>query len=249
MYRLSLPSRNIGRFEEISLVAVPAKEEKSTSEGEANNGDKHPVASKLLYLLEQSSKAYMFSTYPENQLHVVAVPAITQMVRKEAPRVVVVLVREQNPDAAAIGLVSNIESIITVVTPDDAQEQRSCTRHDCDVGQQPAPIVVCQLVNYALEERVMRQSTHSIIADSRRHRLPYKRGIFQERLQIPIASIVQINVYATIVVQHKVPNRIRSLNGVRIVLEGLQELGVLRSDELHRHSIRPQLVLPFRIFV
>lgn len=55
--------------------------------------------------------------------------------------------------------------------------------------------------------------------------------------------IVQINVNASKVVQHKVSNRIGALNGIWVAVERLEEPRVLVGDELAGLLIGPELFL------
>ena len=75
----------------------------------------------MLVLLVDLREVF-FETHPEYDLHIVAVPTIAQVVRKEAPRITIVLFREDDPDTSTLRSVSNIEPVVTVVSPDDAQK-------------------------------------------------------------------------------------------------------------------------------
>ncbi len=54
-------------------------------------------------------------------------------------------------------------------------------------------------------------------------------------------DIVQIDIDPTKVGQNKVSNRVGSLNGMRIIVKGVQEPRVLCFDKLARFLIRPEL--------
>lgn len=77
--------------------------QQSQTDGKANDSDKDPVA-----------------LQPEYELDIVVVPAVAQVVGEEAPWVVVVLIREQDPHAIHI-----LRFRIVVVSPDQAQEKRA----------------------------------------------------------------------------------------------------------------------------
>ena len=53
--------------------------------------------------------------------------------------------------------------------------------------------------------------------------------------------IIEVNIYPTIMREHKISNGVRPLDGLGVVVEGVQEPGVLGSDELARLGIGPQL--------
>ena len=54
--------------------------------------------------------------------------------------------------------------------------------------------------------------------------------------------IVQVNVDATKVVQHKVSNRVGTLDGIGVAVERLEEPRVLVGDELAGRLVGPELV-------
>lgn len=166
------------------------------------------------------------------------------MVCKETPGLVLVFLGEYDPHAATIRSISHIETLVAVVSPDDAHEQGPGACHDRDVGQNPAMIIVRQLFDYTLEEWVSWHRTHGVIADTCRNGFPDKSRILQQRLQGPVAAVVQINVDASVVIKHKVPDGICALNGIVVASKGVEEFGILLRDEGVRHGVCPQHVLP-----
>jgi hypothetical protein len=81
------------------------------------------------------------------------------MVDEEAPRVLAVLVREQNPYAVLLGQ----RALAVVVPPDNAQEKGSSGAHDCDIRQDPAAVIPRQGVNDLQEKRMLRNASHGIV--------------------------------------------------------------------------------------
>ena len=57
-------------------------------------------------------------------------PAVTQMMREERPGSFVILIGEQNPDPTSVHIVAHIVALVTVQSPNNAQEQWAGTRHD-----------------------------------------------------------------------------------------------------------------------
>lgn len=84
------------------------------------------------------------STYPEDQPHVIAMPAVSEMMRKEAPRMIVVLVWE-NYSYAIIALRTGA----VVLAPYYAQEERARRRHYSDVGKYPITVVFVEGIDCA----------------------------------------------------------------------------------------------------
>jgi hypothetical protein len=149
---------------------VDAPEERK-ADGEANESDENPVGAQ-----------------PEDKLDVVAVPAVAQVVGEEAPRVVVVLVGEEDAQT-----VHSLRVGVGVVTPDQTEVQRPGRRHDGDVREHPSTVVVGQRVDCLEEEGVARNGAHGIIGDASRHGAAHPGGVGQERIETAIASLVEIS--------------------------------------------------------
>ena len=141
--------------------------EQSETDGEAQDGDDHPVRG-----------------HPEDELDVVVVPAVTQVVCEEAPAVSVVFGGEENTDA-----VQTFWGELVVVAPDDAKVQRTGGGHDGDVGEGPAAVVVRQAVNGVKEELVARHRAHGIVGNARGVGLANPGGVGEERVEAAVASL------------------------------------------------------------
>lgn len=123
-------------------------------------------------------------TYPENQLSILAMPAVTDMVGEETPRVAVVLVLHENTDSVSLaGLVEH------VFLPQDRQKQRTCRVHDCDVGKQPAAVVGLQEFDNTEEEGVLRNRSHRIVGDTSRSGTTNPRRVSEKRIQAAVAAL------------------------------------------------------------
>lgn len=91
-----------------------------------------------------SSNVTVGSTYPEDQPHVIAMPAVSEMMGKEAPRMVVVLVWEKYSYAiVALGAGA------IVLAPYYAQKERPRRRHYSDVGEYPITVVFVEGIDRA----------------------------------------------------------------------------------------------------
>lgn len=75
--------------------------------------------------------------HPEDELDVVVVPAVAQMMREKAPRVVVVLVGKEDANTLHV-----LRVTAGIVSPDYAEIERTGRRHDGDVWEDPAAVVV-----------------------------------------------------------------------------------------------------------
>jgi hypothetical protein len=154
---------------------VDAAEERQAGRG-CHNGDHEPVL-----------------RHPEDELDVIVVPAVSEMVGEEAPRVIVVLVGEE--DANTVG---SFGAAVVVVSPDDAQEERAGGGHDGDVWQHPFAVVVGEGVNGLEEERVAGDRAHSIVGDARGRRATNPGWVGEEWVEAAIASLP-----ATLVTQNE----------------------------------------------
>lgn len=66
--------------------------------------------------------------YPENQVRVLSMPAVSSVMREETPRELVVLVLHQNAHAPRF-----TRLILHILLPDDRQEQRTRRVHHRNV--------------------------------------------------------------------------------------------------------------------
>lgn len=79
------------------------------------------------------------SRQPEDDFDIGPVPTVSNMVREEAPWVVVVLIREQNAYT-----IITLGDRIVIVSPDNTKIERSSRSHDGDVWKRPSSVVVGQ---------------------------------------------------------------------------------------------------------
>jgi len=182
--------------------------------------------------------------YPENQLHVRSMPRVTQMMREETPRMSIVLFWENDAHAAAVGPVAYVSTAGHPVSPQHAEEQRTSAAHDSNVGQKPVAIVVLDVVDHVVEKRMIRHSAHSIVGNSRRQSLAHPSRVREQRFELTVAAVVQVEVNTAVVLEDKVPNGVGALDGVRVVPESILEPLVLVVDEFQAHLVGPQLVFP-----
>jgi hypothetical protein len=138
---------------------------------EADEGHEHPVVAQ-----------------PEDDLDVGPVPAVAQVMREEAPGVVVVFVREQNAQAVvALG------ALVHVVAPDDTEVERTGGCHDGDVGEGPAAVVVGQRVDGLQKERVAGNGAHDIVGDTGGDGAADPGGVGEERVETAVASLESVS--------------------------------------------------------
>lgn len=154
----------------------------------------------------------------------------------------VVLFRENDADATVV----NVVSARNPMPPHYTEEERTRATHDCNVGQDPVAIVVPELFNNAHEERVVRYGAHCIVGDASGHGLAHPGRVREQRIELTVAAVVQIDVDAAEVVEDEVADCVGALDGVGVVLEGLVEPFVFVLDELQTGFVGPQLVFPVR---
>ena len=124
-------------------------------------------------------------TYPENQLSILAVPAVANVVGEETPCVAVVLILHQNPDPAClVGLIKH------VLLPEHREEKWTSRVHDRDVRKQPAAVVRLQQLNDAKEERMLGNRSHRIVGNTRWNSAAHPRRIREQRIQTTIATLL-----------------------------------------------------------
>ena len=99
-------------------------------------------------------------TYPENELGVGTVPAVSDVVGEKTPGKSVVFIRHQYTDSV------HANGLRHVFFPNHRQEQRSSRIHHCNVRQDPMPVVCLQRVHDLQEEGMLRNRAHGVVGDS-----------------------------------------------------------------------------------
>jgi hypothetical protein len=145
--------------------------EKSEPESKAEQCDEDPVVAQ-----------------PENELDVVAVPAVAQVVGEEAPGMVVVLVWEENAQT-----VHALRVRVAVVSPDQAEVQRSGRSHDGNVWEHPSAVVVGQRVDGLEEERVAGNRAHGVVGNASGDSAAHPCGIGEEGVEFAIAPLYSVS--------------------------------------------------------
>nr|POE76215.1 hypothetical protein CFP56_59694 [Quercus suber] len=191
----------------------------------------------------------MGRAYPEDQLHVSAVPAVADMVREETPGVAVVLLGEEDADPSAVRAIAEVEPFRGPVPPDDGEEERSGARHDGDVGHDPAAVVVLQLLDDPHEEGMLGHGAHDIVADAGGDGAAEEGRVGEQGLERAVAAVVHVDVDAPVVGEDEVADGVGALDGILVALEGLEEPRVLLRDEVCGALVRPQLVLPLGLLM
>jgi hypothetical protein len=174
-------------------------------------------------------------THPEDQFHIVAVPAVAKMMGEETPFMVVVLVGEEDADS----VVANGVAVI-IVSPNYAKEERARGGHDGDVWHDPPTVVIWKRVDGLEEEWVAGDRAHGVVGNTSGCRTADPCWVGEERVEAAIASlramlaivrasqvggtyIVQVYVDSAKVVQHKVSYRVGALDRVHIAIKGLEK--------------------------
>ena len=127
------------------------------------------------------------SCHPEDNLDIGLVPAVSEMVGEEAPRVVVVLVGKENAHAVLLCGSSRV-----VMSPDDAEKERACRSHDRDIWERPAAVVVCQRVDGLEEEWVAGNRAHGVVGDTSGQSATDPGRVGKEGVEAAIASLVSL---------------------------------------------------------
>lgn len=251
--RRALPAGDVGgrrvRSNYVAVVRPPAEEEDGAAEDEADESDEDPVAS---HLRGRGSVCEVCGSlgrgvelaYPENKLDVCSVPRVAQVVREEAPRVSVVLFREDDAHAATVSSVAHVSTVGRPMPPQHAQEKRTSAAHDSNVGQKPAAIVVLYLVGHEHEERMFGNSTHSVIGDTGGQSLAHPGRVGEQRFELTVASVVEVEINAAVVSEDEIANGVGALDRVRVVPESILKPFVFLVDEFQAHLVGPQLIFP-----
>ncbi|KFY23859.1 hypothetical protein V491_02390 [Pseudogymnoascus sp. VKM F-3775] len=185
---------------------------------------------------QHTPAAHPVLAHPEDSLRVLSVPAVPLCDIEDAPRVVAVLGRHEHAHLVLIGPLLG-----HVLLPDDGEEERACRRHDGDVGHAVVVCVALETLNHALEEGVVWDGAHGVVADARGERAAQPGWVLEHHVQTPGAAIVEIKVDAAVVVEDEVADGIGALDGEGVGVEGVEEPGVSRADEFAGEFVCPEL--------
>lgn len=174
--------------------------------------------------------------HPENCLRVLAMPTAAARDVEEAPFEPFVLVRHQNAY-----MFLSWSRDIHVFFPDDREEERARGVHDRDVRHDPMSVVPGQRFNNAEKERMLRHRAHGVVTYACWNGTPYPCWVREQRVEAPVAAIVEIDVYAAVEGEHEVPDGVSALDGEAVAIEGGEEPGVLCADELAGEVVGPEL--------
>lgn len=121
---------------------------------------------------------------PEDDFDISPVPAVSKVMCKEAPWVVVVFVREE--DAHTI---ITLRACVVIVSPDDAQVKRPGGCHDSNVWKRPAAVVVCERVDSLEEEGMAGNGAHGVVRDTSWDGTAKPCGVCEERVETTVTSL------------------------------------------------------------
>ena len=127
-----------------------------------------------------------------------------------------------------------------VFLPDHGQEQRACTGHNCNVGQDPFPVGVLKRFTNFEKERVLRDRAHHIVADTRWHRATQEGVVRQQGVEAAFTAVVEVDVDAAIVREHEIADTVGTLNRVWVGFECRCEPGVFFFYECQRGGVCPE---------
>lgn len=185
-------------------------------------------------------------------------PTAAMVMAEKTPRMTIVFVLHQNPYPSTARPVANVLARGHVFFPDDAEKQRTGAVHDGDIRELPVFVVRLQGLNHQEEEGVGGDGAHGVIGDTRGRSATHPSGIGKKRVEPTLAAlsknqlsrrgfedterwwggdsrkahIVQIEVDATIMCQDEVADGVCSLDGLRVVVKGVEEPGVLGGNQL-----------------
>lgn len=123
-------------------------------------------------------------SHPEDELDISPVPTVAQVVGEETPGMVIVLIGEEDADPAVTFLGHAV-----VVSPDDAEVERTGRSHDGDVWKNPLAVVVREGVDGLQEEWVTGNSAHNIVRDTSGICATNPSWVGKKRVETTIAAL------------------------------------------------------------
>lgn len=105
--------------------------------------------------------------------------------------------------------------------PDDAEEERAGTVHDCYVRKFPIPIVGYERFDYKGEERVVGDGAHGVVGDAGGIRAADPGWVGKKRVEAAVATIVEVDVDTAIMGEYEVSYSVCTLYRLGIIVEGV----------------------------
>ena len=93
-------------------------------------------------------------------------PAVPHVMAEKTPRMTVVLVLHEYANSTTCRTITSVGAGCHVSFPDDRQEERAGTVHDCYVRERPITIVAAEGFDDHEEERVAFDGAHCVIRDA-----------------------------------------------------------------------------------
>lgn len=128
-----------------------------------------------------------------------------------------------------------------VFLPDDAEEERACGAHDCDVRERPVAVVAPEAFDDEEEERVSRDRAHGVVGNARRFGAAHPGWVGEEGVEAAVAAVVEVDVGAAVVGEDEVADRVGALDRVLVGFEGGEEPGVFGGYQSAGFVVGPEL--------
>jgi hypothetical protein len=100
-----------------------------------------------------------------------------------------------------------------------------------------------EIVDSLCEEWMALFGKHEVIGHSNGDRLWEDDGVDEQRVERTYAPNIEVEIDATVVVENKVADGVCSLDGVRVVIEGVEEPRIVLGNEVARLFVCPEHVL------
>lgn len=86
---------------------------------------------------------------------------------------------------------------------------------------------------------MLRDRTHGVVRNARRRSATYPSWVGEKGVETAIAAIVEVDISSPIIRQHKVADGVGALDGVFIVVKGVQKPRILLGDKIAGFLVRP----------
>ena len=142
--------------------------------------------------------------HPKDKARIFPVPTAPSVPPEERPRLFVVLVTHQHPHSPRFTTIPGActsspkdrgggdrrrSAAAFVFLPDDAEEERAGTVHDCYVRKFPIPIVRYERFDYKGEERVVGDGAHGVVGDAGGIRAADPGWVGKKRVEAAVATL------------------------------------------------------------
>ena len=111
------------------------------------------------------------------------------------------------------------------------KEHRTSREHYSGIIQYPRMVEIDEIVDSLLKQRVVLFCKHKVVRNANGNGLWKDDGEYEERIDWAKASNIQIDIDTSIMIENKVPNSVSTLDGICIIVKGIEKPRIMLCDK------------------